>query len=189
MTAPTAPDSVDIGHNPSRRMATVVGLRVGMAMVMAQMMLLAPKPSVAEQKQLGDDEFEIEFGEGPIGLDLIEVRFPAGVPASKQSSRVIIDAIKPGSQAEKLGKQFRLRPQLLLVAVNGQNIEGLPAKEVIKLVITKKKEFDEYEGVAPLRLMFRDPLIFKEKLLNSEVGDTVETQVLSPKPETLNPNP
>ena len=30
---------------------------------------------MAEQK-LGDDEFVIEFGDGPLGLDLIEVRFP-----------------------------------------------------------------------------------------------------------------
>ena len=61
----------------------------------------------------------------PVGLDLVEVRFPAGVPPEKQASRVIIDAVKPGSQAETLGKQFRLRPQLLLVSVNGRNVEGL----------------------------------------------------------------
>ncbi len=60
-----------------------------------------------------------------VGLDLIEVRFPAGVPPEKQASRVIVDAIKPGSQAETLGKKFRLRPQILLVSVNGQNIEGV----------------------------------------------------------------
>ena len=60
-----------------------------------------------------------------MGLDLIEVRFPAGVPPEKQASRVIVDAIKPGSQAETLGKKFRLRPQILLVSVNGQNIEGV----------------------------------------------------------------
>lgn len=139
----------------------------------------ASQPSAAAEK-LGDDEFAIDFDEGPresacvlaclvllhlqrnlapslthnpahlppalsiplslplsfsrspfchvasaVGLDLIEVRFPAGVPAEKQSSRVIVDAIKPGSQAETLGKKFRLRPQILLVSVNGQNIEGV----------------------------------------------------------------
>jgi hypothetical protein len=49
------------------------------------------------------------------------------------------------------------------------------AKEVIKLVIASKKQADQ-EGES-LRLVFRDPLIFKEKLLNSEVGDVVATQV------------
>jgi hypothetical protein len=49
------------------------------------------------------------------------------------------------------------------------------AKEVIKLVIASKKRADE-DGES-LRLVFRDPLIFKEKLLNSEVGDVVATQV------------
>ena len=48
---------------------------------------------------------------------------------------------------------------------------------VSKFVVSKKKEFDEYEGVPPLRLVFRDPLIFKEKLLNSDTGTTVQTQV------------
>jgi len=50
------------------------------------------------------------------------------------------------------------------------------AKDVIALVVAKKKESDEFED-APLRLVFRDPLIFKEKLLNSESGAVVETQV------------
>jgi len=135
---------------------------------------LASQPSGAAET-LGDDEFAIDFGEGPIGLDLVEVRFPAGVPPEKQASRVIIDAVKPGSQAETLGKQFRLRPQLLLVSVNGRNVEGLRAKDVIKLVIATKKQADE-DGET-MRLVFRDPLIFKEKLLNSEVGDVVATQV------------
>jgi hypothetical protein len=54
-------------------------------------------------------------------------------------------------------------------------IPGMRAKEVIKLVIASKKRADE-DGES-LRLVFRDPLIFKEKLLNSEVGDVVATQV------------
>ena len=159
-----------------RTAATGIMLRTLLTGLLVPLLVSQPRVMMAEMK-LGDDEFELEFGEGPIGLDLIEVRFPAGVPAAKQSSRVIIDAVKPGSQAEKAGKKFRLRPQLLLVAINGQNVEGLPAKEVIKLVVSKKKEFDEYEGVPPLRLVFRDPLIFKEKLLNSDAGTTVQTQV------------
>ena len=159
-----------------RTAATGIMLRTLLTGLLVPLLVSQPRVMMAEMK-LGDDEFELEFGEGPIGLDLIEVRFPAGVPAAKQSSRVIIDAVKPGSQAEKAGQKFRLRPQLLLVAVNGQNVEGLPAKEVIKLVVSKKKEFDEYEGVPPLRLVFRDPLIFKEKLLNSDTGTTVQTQV------------
>jgi len=136
----------------------------------------ARHPRAGTAEKLGDDEFAIDFGDGPIGLDLTEVRFPAGVPAAKQSSRVIISSIRPGSQAERLGKPFRLRPQLLLVSVNGKNVEGMRAKDVIALVVAEKKESDEYED-APLRLVFRDPLIFKEKLLNSESGAVVETQV------------
>ena len=52
---------------------------------------------------------------------------------------------------------------------------GIRAKDVIKLVITTKRQADE-DGET-MRLVFRDPLIFKEKLLNSEVGDVVATQV------------
>ena len=137
---------------------------------------MTQKPRNAGAEKLGDDEFAIEFGDGPIGLDLTEVRFPFGVPAAKQSSRVIVDAVKPGSQADILGKKYRLRPQVLLVSVNGKNVEGLRAKDVIKLVIDSKKEADEYEG-GTLRLVFRDPLLFKEKLLNSQEGSVVETQV------------
>ena len=54
-------------------------------------------------------------------------------------------------------------------------LAGLRAKDVIKLVIASKKQADE-DGET-MRLVFRDPLIFKEKLLNSEVGDVVATQV------------
>ena len=54
-------------------------------------------------------------------------------------------------------------------------LAGLRAKDVIKLVIATKKQADE-DGET-MRLVFRDPLIFKEKLLNSEVGDVVATQV------------
>ena len=42
-----------------------------------------PRASVGAEK-LGDDEFAIEFGDGPVGLDLTEVRFPVGVPPEKQ---------------------------------------------------------------------------------------------------------
>ncbi|EKX32996.1 hypothetical protein GUITHDRAFT_120829 [Guillardia theta CCMP2712] len=124
---------------------------------------------------LGDDEFSIDFGQGPLGMDLIEVRFPQGVPREKQSSRIIVDAVKAGGQAETLGKAKRLRPQVLVVSINGKNIEGMRASDALKLLREEKKKSDENNQA--LQIVFRDPLIFKEKLLNIKEGGAVSTQV------------
>eukprot|EP00960_Hanusia_phi_P059115 764079-Hanusia_phi.AAC.2 len=127
------------------------------------------------KEKLGDDEFAIDFRQGPLGMDLIEVRFPQGVPRDKQSSRIIVDAVKPGGEAEKLGKAKRLRPQVLVVSINGKNIEGMRANDALNLLREEKKKSDENKQ--PLQIVFRDPLIFKEKLLNIKEGGAVATQV------------
>jgi hypothetical protein len=67
----------------SRRATTRVLLRTFLAGLLPLFLTQQPRASVGAEK-LGDDEFAIEFGDGPVGLDLTEVRFPVGVPPEKQ---------------------------------------------------------------------------------------------------------
>jgi len=122
-----------------------------------------------------DDQYAITFGDGPLGLDVAEIRFPLNAPPERQSTRIIVRGLKPGSQAETLGKEKRLRASVLVVSVDGFPIEGLPGKVAIKALQDAKVKADS-EGRG-CTIVFRDPLLFKEKLLNSQQGSSISTQV------------
>lgn len=82
-------------------------------------------------------------------------------------------------QAEALSKAGGgLRAQLILVGVNGKNVEGMPAAAAIALVGAEKRAADA--AGLPLALVLRDPLLFRQKLLNAREGGGVATQARAP---------
>lgn len=96
-------------------------------------------------------EFTVEFENGPLGLDLQEVRFSAGY------SRLMVKGIKPQSQAEELQKRGVLRPQVFVKRVNGILVEGVEGESAIRLMQREKRQLDS-EG-KPLKLLLSPPAV------------------------------
>lgn len=100
--------------------------------------VLGPGPTRAA----GIDEYDVKF-EGGMGLGLAIEDF-----GKSGKYRVYVSRVIKGSQAERSS----IRVPALVVAVNGQNVEGLPKKIVVQLL----KEAQQRPG-APVVVTFRDP--------------------------------
>jgi len=117
---------------------------------------------------LNRDEIEVtvDVSGGSLGLELNEVTY-------QRSFRVLVKRVLPDSAASKVPE---IKPGLLIMNVNGENVEGIPAKEVKKAIA---RAIAAGAG-APLRLRLKDPLAFQEALRDSEsaaVGEEITTTV------------
>jgi hypothetical protein len=98
------------------------------ALAGAAMLPLSPASAVGAAEDAAEDaqEFTVAFScsRGPLGIKVQELRIP------KQPSRVVVTAVDPRGQGIK--QDPRVRPGLLVTAVQGRSTAGVPAKQVIK---------------------------------------------------------
>jgi hypothetical protein len=96
--------------------------------------------------------YELEFGEGPLGLDLeanwsgrARLGFPSGRRMSGQEAGAVVRQVVEGYQAHATG---RIKPGHHLVAINGSSVLGLSSEQTIHALRSASR---------PIRLAFEDP--------------------------------
>jgi len=98
------------------------------ALAGAAVLPLSPASAEGAAEDAAEDaeEFTVAFScsRGPLGIKVQELRIP------KQPSRVVVTAVDPRGQGIK--QDPRVRPGLLVTAVQGRSTAGVPAKQVIK---------------------------------------------------------
>ena len=86
-------------------------------------------PQFTSANPQNDDEIEIEFITDYLGLGLIEIEY-------KKSKRVIIQSIKSDSESATLPQ---IKPGMILISVDGINIEGLGLSQVGEIIKKSKR--------------------------------------------------
>jgi hypothetical protein len=115
----------------------------------------AAAPSIGGFTSL-DDEFTLEFDSSkPIGLKLKDLRVGFELGTTAGTSRVLVSDVTPGGQAASAG---RIEIDMIVVAVDGVNVEKASAKDVSVLLARAKAES------LPVKVTFKDALAFNEKL-------------------------
>lgn len=132
--------------------------------------LSSPPPSLRQALAVGNDEYDVTFDvKQPLGLALEDFGNRDG------KYRTYVSKTLRGSQAT--GKGIRI--PALVVAVNGQNVEGLPRKMVAQLIRDTIEGRNGMGKGGVVTVTFRDPSKFME-LLNDKTaapGDEITTQL------------
>jgi len=121
-------------------------------------------PQIVTALNLDERQVTVDVSKGSLGLELKEVVY-------RRSFRVLIKRVLPGSPA---AATEGIDEGLILMNVNGQNVEGIPAKEVKKVISNAIKDSPT------LTLVLKDPLKFQEMLKDSEstaVGEEITTTI------------
>lgn len=112
-----------------------------------------PAPDLNLSRSL-DDEFTLEFDNTkPLGLNLRDIR--VGTDGNILTSRVLVQDVIAGSQAAATG---RIRADMIVVAVDGVNVEKETAKTVTGRIGRIKSEG------RPVKVTFKDPEEFNDRL-------------------------
>lgn len=115
--------------------------------------IAVPKASLSQKK-----------GGGGLGVELGEVSF-------RNSVRVFVKSVNPGSIAEKFG----IQKNWIVVSINGQSTERTDVAGVALMVY---KAANDETNDDPVVFRFRDPVVFKKSLNDLEsAGGQVTTQV------------
>lgn len=117
--------------------------------------------SPARAFTLKSDEIEVDVLSQRLGLGLAEINY-------KNSVRVVVQSIK--DYADDTIKSA-VKPGMIIVSVSGMNVEGRNGNQIVE---------DVRAAPRPMRLVFRDPSIFFEKLNSSTATDAFVTTTVRP---------
>lgn len=121
-------------------------------------------------KDLKTDEIEAIFSSDYLGLGLVELMY-------KKSRRVMIQSIKDDADVSNPN----LKPGLIVVAVGNKTVEQLGLSDIVNCIRSQPR---------PLKIVFRDPEIFFQKLnssasTESTISTTIRPEVGDRDEETL----
>lgn len=117
----------------------------------------APMPAASSGRTSQSDEYTVDFDPSrPIGLKLKDLRVGFEYGTTEGTSRVLVQDVTPGGQADASGK---VAIDNIVVAVDGVNVERESAKQVTARLAKAKADGRERTSVT-----FKDALAFNERL-------------------------
>lgn len=122
----------------------------------------AGSPVCVHAKDLKSDEIETIFESDYLGLGLVELMY-------KKSRRVVVQSIKDDFDGQVSNPN--LKPGMIIVAVGDKIVEQLGLSDLVEFIRSQPR---------PLKIVFRDPELFFQKLNSSANVDPVISTTIRP---------